>query len=173
MYTVDKLDRVVEVQDAPCPDSGAPLPFVIGGELELFLAYLTSEPGERFSSEVKMMSADSSGNVALVEFTRPIAHMFGPPNDETFLSHPLATRGLSLYGVFEVIDSSWIRQLARMNKAGQGWSPYDEMRHFIFSFHDSTFECIAKSLAANRKKGSLREVMMQKLQSRERSATPI
>jgi len=167
MYAVDKLDRVVEVHDAPCPDSGAPLPFVMGDELQLSLAYLTLEAGERFSSVVKMMTADSPGYVALVEFTRPIAHMFGPPNDETFFSHPLANRGLSPYGVFEVLDSSWIRQLATMNKARQGWSPYDGMRHFIFSFHDSTFECIAKSLAANFRRGSVRDVMfemMQKLQ---------
>ena len=116
---------------------------------------------------VKLMTADSPGYVALVEFTRRIAHMFGPPNDETFSSHPLASRGLRPYGVFEVIDSSWIRQLAGMNRARQRWSPYDGMRHFIFSFHDSTFECIAKSLAVNLREGSVRDVMfemMQKLQ---------
>src|SRR5947209_4541761 len=101
MYTIDTLDRVSEVHDAPLPDSGASLPFFMSNENRLLLAYMVSESYEAVSSAVKMMAADSRGYVALVEFTQPCAQMFGPPNDETFLGHPLAERGLRPYGVFE------------------------------------------------------------------------
>ena len=167
MYTVDASDRVVGCADAPLPDSGAALPFIISNEQRLLLAYMAAntEAGDTFS--VELMTPDSQGYVALVEFNHPRAHMFGPPNDETFSSHPLANRGLRPYGSFEVIDSSWIRQLIGMNRARHPWNPYEGMRHFIFSFHDSTFECVAKSLAVNLREGSVRDVMfeiMQKLQ---------
>ncbi len=166
MYAIDTLDRVMEVHEAPLPDSGASLPFLMSDENRVLLAYMVSESDEAVSSAVKMMTANSKGYVALVEFTQPCAHMFGPPNDETFLGHPLAERGLRPYGVFEVLDSSWIRQLEGMNKrhSRHAQNRYGDLRHYIFSFHDSTFECIAKALAVNLREGSLRDVMFEMLQ---------
>jgi hypothetical protein len=52
---------------------------------------------------------------ATVEFEQPFAHQFGPPNDEAFLGHPLAERGLHPYAGFEVQNSSWVRALEEMN----------------------------------------------------------
>lgn len=167
MYTIDTLDQVSEVHDAPRPDSGASLPFIMSDEHRVLLAYMVSELDEAVSSIVKMMTTDSPGYVALVEFTRPRAHMFGPPNDETFLGHPLAERGLKPYGVFEVLDSSWIRQLERMNSkcdTSHSQSRNRDQRHYIFSFHDSTFECIARSFSVNLREGTLRDVMFEMLQ---------
>ena len=166
MYAIDTLDRVIEMHDAPLPDSGASLPFIMSDENRVLLAYMVSESDEAANSVVKTMTADSEGYTALVEFAQPSAHMFGPPNDETFLSHPLAERGLSPYGVFEVLDSSWIRQLEEMNKrhSRHAQSRYGDLRHYIFSFHDSTFECIAKALAVNLREASLRDVMFEMLQ---------
>jgi hypothetical protein len=132
-------------------------------EHSLLLAYMVAESDDMFVSSVKLMTVNSPGYVALVEFVRPYAHMFGPPNDETFAGHPLVERGLSPYGVFEVYDSSWLRQLTGLGKPRQIWKPYDDLHHFIFSFHDSTFECVAKSLAVNLREGSLRDVMFEML----------
>lgn len=166
MYAIDKLDRVIEMHDAPQPNSGASMPFILSDEQRVLLAYMVSDSDKAISAVFKMMSADSPGFVALVEFVLPRAHMFGPPNDETFRSHPLVERGLRPYCVFEVLDSSWIRQLARMNRSHRQHSPglFEDLRHYIFSFHDSTFECIAKSLAVNLREGSLRDVMFEMLQ---------
>ena len=165
MYPIDTLDQVLEVHYAPQPSSGAPLPFIMSDEQLVLLAYMVSESDKSISAKVKMMIADSPGYVALVEFAMPCAHMFGPPNDETITSHPLAERGLRPYGVFEVLNSSWVRQLARMNKIHRHHSPsrFEDLRHYIFSFHDSTFECIAKSVAVNLREGSLRDVMFEML----------
>lgn len=72
--------------------------------------------------------------------------MFGPPNDEAFAGHPLAARGLRPYSVARVEASSWIRTLEAMNRVHPHHRPdrYRELQHFVISFHDSTFECIAK-----------------------------
>jgi hypothetical protein len=163
MYTIDGADRVTGCVDAPSPDTGAPLPVLLADERRLLLAYMVSDP-EKSQGPARLMTQDTRGLVALVEFNRPRVHMFGPPDDETFRSHPLADRGLGPYEVFEVLDSSWIRQLARMNKQSPQWSPYDGMHHFIFAFHDSTFECIAKSLVVNLREGTVRDVMFEMMQ---------
>jgi hypothetical protein len=166
MYTIDSLDRVIEAHDAPRPDSGASLPFVMSDEQRVLLAYMVSELDEVVTSSVKSMTPDSPGHVALVEFARPCAHMFGPPNDEAFAGHPLAERGLRPYGVFQIEDSSWIRQLAKMNEnqIHHSQNRYRRFRHYIFSFHDSTFECVAESLAVNLREGSVRDAMFEMLQ---------
>ena len=70
--------------------------------------------------------------------------MFGSPNDEALHGHPLADRGLGAYAAHEVVSSSWIRGLERMNRAHSVHSAAAcaRLRHFILTFHDSTFECV-------------------------------
>src|SRR5262249_17748356 len=73
------------------------------------------------------------------------AHYFGPPNDEALSGHPLYRKGLRHYGVCEVKNSSWVRALERMNRVHPSHHPrmFSRYRHFVFTFHDTTFECIA------------------------------
>jgi hypothetical protein len=72
---------------------------------------------------------------------------FGYPNDEALPGHPLHGRGLGAYGVFEVHNSSWIKTKAQQNRvAFPNYALWPTQRHFIFTLHDSTFECIARGL---------------------------
>jgi hypothetical protein len=161
VYEVDNLDRVIELSSAAQPDVGAPLPLVVSDERHLFLAYIVSERDPAWDgSYVTVVSPESSGlPIAIVQFRWPSAHMFGPPNDEAFGGHPLASRGLSPYAVFEVEKSSWIRKHERMNSVHPS---HDRERflkgrkHFVFAFHDSTFECIAEGFETSVIRGSMR-----------------
>jgi hypothetical protein len=134
MYQVDGDDEVVRLDDVPAPSAGASEAHVLCNDHHLFVAYRTAEIWEE---------------IAVVEF-QPFyyALSFGPPNDEAFDGHPLATRGLERYGVFEVRFSSWIRDLERMNRVHPSHDPqfFSVFRHFIFTFHDSTLECVAQRL---------------------------
>jgi hypothetical protein len=164
VYEVDSLDTVVELRDAPKPNIGAPLPLVVCDEGNLLLAYLVFERDPAWDgSYVTVVSPESEGMaVACVGFKRPSAHMFGPPNDEAFSGHPLATRGLHPYGVFEVHDSSWIRKLERMNSVHPCHNRerfLQGRRHFVFAFHDSTFECVAGGLEVEVFRGSMRSAL--------------
>ena len=98
--------------------------------------------------------------VARVTFERPYAHMFGPPNDEAFAGHPLAGRGLRPYSAAEISDSSWIRTLERMNAVHRYHDParFEVLRHFIFAFHDTTFECVARQYTTHLERGSIASV---------------
>jgi hypothetical protein len=82
---------------------------------------------------------------AIVELVLCSVTKFGYPNDEAW-SHIPRTRGLA-YGVFEVLKSSWISELTQLNRHGFPNTPEPtDKRHFLFLFHDSSFECIAREL---------------------------
>jgi len=85
----------------------------------------------------------------IVEITRCSVSKFGYPNDEALRGHPLYDRGLRAYGIFEVKNSSWPMQLTQQNRVVFPKTPDSKQRHFIVSFHDSTFECVATSLMAS------------------------
>jgi hypothetical protein len=148
MYSVDSKDIVVELSDISQSSVGAPCPMILAGEHHLHLAYYLQEtPPNWDGKDARLVDETTTGEpVALVEFTRVCAHMFGPPNDEAFRGHPLASRGLRPYAVHEIRDSSWIRSLERMNAVHPHHQPerFARYRHFIFAFHDRTFECVAE-----------------------------
>jgi hypothetical protein len=83
--------------------------------------------------------------------------MFGPPNDEAFGGHPLARRGLRPYSISEVRNSSWLELRIKMNRVHHRHSDslFSDLRHFIFAFHDSTFECLAHDFTVSVFRGSM------------------
>jgi hypothetical protein len=172
MYQVDHRDRLTELKNVPQSSPGVPLPVVLGDEHHLQLAYFVQENDPNYDgASSKSVSPSSQGNVAIVAFRSPRAHLFGPPNDEAFSGHPLAGRGFRPYAAFEVIDSSWIRRLTEMNSVHPNHSPrhFVSYRHFIFAFHDSTFECVAKDFTATIAWGSLNpalEKMVEMMQGK-------
>lgn len=170
MYEIDDKDHVIELKKVPQSSVGAPNPIVLAGELDLLLTYyLQDTPEDWDGTTVQLVDADTEGQpVAVVKFKRCTAHMFGPPNDESFSGHPLANRGLTPYGVFEVKNSSWIRKLERMNSV----HPYhnkqrylEHKKHFVFAFHDTTFEAVAEGFTMEVTTGSVRSMVSYMLKS--------
>jgi hypothetical protein len=131
MYAIDGPDEVYPIEDVPRP-ALPPNPIVLAGDLDLFLTYQVA-PGT---------------GLVLIDFENPAAHYFGGPNDEALNGHPLREHGLDYYGGFEVYSSSWIRALERLNRAHPRHDPgrFEGLRHFIFTFQDETFECVARGL---------------------------
>jgi hypothetical protein len=146
MYQVDRRDRVVRI-DAPRSSVGAPLPLIAADEDLLLLAYfLEIADPDWDGTSVRSVSPESREPAAIISFRPYYASLFGPPNDEAFAGHPLAGRGLMPYGSFLVERSSWVRVLERMNAVHpqhDAKSFLGHWKHFIFAFHDSTFECVA------------------------------
>lgn len=82
---------------------------------------------------------------AIVEFDCPLKTQFGLPNDESLKGHHLSNFGLEAYDAFEVINSRWSAEELRKNQVA--FPDYKfRTRHFIFTFHDSSFECLANDL---------------------------
>ena len=169
MYLVDERDEVIEIENVPQPSIGAPLPIVLSDEHKILLAYIVEDtPSDWNGSSVRVVDPSTSGEpLALVEFSSYSSFMFGAPNDEAFAGHPLASRGLQPYGAFQIENSSWVGQLERMNSVHPYHKPerFARLKHFIFTFHDSTFECVAGSFTVSEHEGSL-ESLLSIMQSR-------
>lgn len=151
MYSVDERDSVVPLGGAPQSSVGAPLPLILQVEGRCVLAFYVQMPNPGWDgTSARVVYPDSTEDlVAVVQFELPRATYFGAPNDEAFKGHPLASRGLRPYGAYEVRDSSWVRTLERMNSVHPSHSAamFRSLRHYVFAFHDSTFECVARSVS--------------------------
>lgn len=138
MYPIDERDIVLEVDDVPKPRGGAPMPLVLADDNLLVLSYFVAD---------RSPDADDSVRAAIVQFNLPLIHLFGPPNDEAIKGHPLWRRGLNSYAAYRVEESSLLRRLAAMNSVHprNDASAFGRFHHYIVTFEDSTFECIAQS----------------------------
>ena len=159
MYEIDDEDRVTILAGVPQSSVGAPNPLVMSDGLNVVLAYyLQDAPADWDGTWARVVGPTTEGEpAALVRFDLCIAHQFGPPNDEAFAGHPLASRGLEPYGAFEIVASSWIRRLERMNRVHPAHRPesFAAFRHLVFTFHDDTFECVCKSFSVTVTEGSI------------------
>ncbi len=149
MYSVDSHDRVLELRNVPQSSVGAPLPLLLSREGTTVLAYLVEDrPPDWDGGTVRLVSPETpDAPAAIVVFRGCRATFVGPPNEEAFAGHPLAPRGLHPYGAFEIARSSWVGSLEQMNRVHPNHDParFQHLRHFVWAFHDSTFECVAEA----------------------------
>jgi hypothetical protein len=112
----------------PQPNAGAPMPLVNADEASLYIRYRTA-----------------AGKIAVVYFQLYNSFTFGSPNDEALSGHRLFGRGLTFYSVHRVENSSWIARLEQQNSAHPNHNKAEflkDLNHYIFTFHDSTLECV-------------------------------
>jgi hypothetical protein len=139
MYQVDENDTVVALENVPQSSVGAPTPIVLSDEGKTIIAFhLENTRDDWDGTSVRIIRPESEESSAIVEFKWCYAYMFGPPNDEAFSGHPLSARGLDPYGAYEVLNSSWIRQLERMNSVHQYHKPEPFGNGIITSLHSTT-----------------------------------
>jgi hypothetical protein len=151
MYSVDGRDRVELYQGLPPWSTGASLPTVVSADgSPTLVAYIVHEPDPGFDgTNPRTVSPGSPDElIAIIRFHHVQSIMFGTPNDEVLHGHPLYGRGLQFYGAHEVMESSWIRALMKINSVHGQFSPgrWASARHFILAFQDSTLECVATSV---------------------------
>ncbi|HEY7180664.1 MAG TPA: hypothetical protein VIC84_04555 [Blastocatellia bacterium] len=163
MHSVDEKDRVVPIKDIPQSSIGAPIPVVLSDESVAVVAFYLEDMSDDWDgTSVRMVGKETEGEpLALVKFSICYASMFGPPNDEAFEGHPLASRGLGPYGAFVIENSSWIRRLEQMNSVHLYHNPerFWARKHYALSFHDSTFECVADGFIVELHESSVKKIL--------------
>ncbi len=126
-------ETVIALDDVPSCDAGAPMPVVLSDAHHTWVSHYVAADDER----------------AVLRFDGVDSSLFGGPNDEALNGHRLSGKGLAPYRFHEVIGSAWISARERENSVHPahrgGWHAL--LRHFVFTFHDETFECIARSYA--------------------------
>jgi hypothetical protein len=129
--------------------TGAPLPQLLVNDHRALLMFLVHAPDPRWDGSyvtVKDPASEQREPLALVEFSRCVSAKLGSPNDEVFAGHPLAGKGLEGYSAQLVRNSRWLAELQQINSVHRGYRPdaWRPCNHYVFWFHDTTFECIAE-----------------------------
>jgi hypothetical protein len=145
-------EYAVELDVTPRWSTGAPQPHLLANGLRAFLLFYLANPDpDRAAPEP----------LGVVEFHRVHSVRLGRPNDEAIEGHRLSGKGLRLYAAHRVVDSRWITEEERINSVHPqhrgGW--HERLTHYVFSFHDETFECLAESFTVEQHVGSPRVVL--------------
>jgi hypothetical protein len=171
---VKTLERLVAAakgeeyaEPIPCAvrwDIGAPLPHLLVNDYRALLAFVLREPDPEWDgSYVRVVDPASTEPepLALVEFERCVSAKLGSPNDEVFRGHPLHGKGLSSYTAQRVVNSRWLKEIEAINSVHRQYRPssWADLQHFIFGFHDSTFECLAESFKVEVHRQPMRDLL--------------
>jgi hypothetical protein len=134
------VDTVVEFDIGCVPELAVSGPVLMATDEQLVFSFNAMRPtpdGRR-----------TDAGRAVVKVNPCLAFKFGYPNDEALGGHPLNARGFHGVAVYEVMESSWVAALAEQNRVKfpdsdlSGWG----VRHFLFSFHESTLEVLGQGL---------------------------
>ncbi|WP_027800631.1 hypothetical protein [Paraburkholderia dilworthii] len=126
-------DQVLLLDSVPQPAADAAEPFIVASDRRVILAYPIAESDfERFGP----FDPDDDPFCAVL-FPDTLFHRLGPPGERDMEIHPLATQGLVAYSVHEVVNSSLAEELSAISL------PEVARRHFVITFQESTFECVA------------------------------
>lgn len=119
--------------------AGAPEPFIVSSEQRTLIGF-----------RGRSQDADQSdgGEVIVVEMVDCTSVKFGFPNDEVLHGHRLHGAGLGYYQLHEVEDSAWLIELRAIEAVHDHAPgvPFENARHFVLTFHDSTVEAIASDV---------------------------
>jgi hypothetical protein len=136
-------DEIVELDLGVRPEAAVSGALCLQTEGVTFLTFNAMRPTDRMSPYGIPYVEDAG--TAVVEFKRCLVSRFGYPNDESRRGIPQYKD--APYGIYEVRNSSWIKEVVRLNRHRFPETKDDYVRkHFLFTFHDDTFECLADDL---------------------------
>ena len=140
------------------------MPHLMVNDNRALLAFLLSEPDPGWDGSyvtVKSPGDEQPEPLGLVEFDFCISAKLGAPNDEVFEGHPLNGKGLEAYGAQRVVNSQWLKELEKINSVHRMYRPesWRDRTHFVFWFHDSTFECVARSYKVETHRTSMKALL--------------
>ncbi|MBU2489115.1 MAG: hypothetical protein KKA60_06965 [Proteobacteria bacterium] len=124
-------------------DIGAPLPILMCNDNKTFLTFYIDEPcPDWYGTYVTSVDPASPepASLCLVTFNGCLSSKLGTPNDEGQGGHALAGKGLEGYTAQIVVNSPWLAEVAKAENFR-----CESLNHYVFWFHDSTFECLAES----------------------------
>ena len=152
-------------------DTGAPLPHLFINDYRAYLCFYIRKHDSNWDGTYVTVvdpKAETPVSLALVEFKSCTIAKLGAPNDEVFYGHPLSGKGLEAYAPLAVNNSNWLEEVKTINKVHSGYREehWSKKNHYLFGFHDTTFECIANSFEVsvyNTNMASLMEIICKKM----------
>jgi hypothetical protein len=133
-------DTIVDLNLGIRPEAAVSGGMLVQTDQSTFLTFNAMQPTERMSPHGGPYMENAG--TALFEFQRCLLTRFGYPNDEARWGIPRFEK--VSYGIYEVRNSTWIKEVIQMNRYRFPNTTDDYVsNHYLFAFHDSTFECLA------------------------------
>lgn len=149
------LMELIEIKGLFEMDYGAPSPTILSNDSELFIAFYADKESDS-SIPVERNVVYDTGIIAL-KFSGFLKYIFGSPGDETIHGHPYSKLGMKSCSFYELKNSDLIRSMQDIDRvnpyySSEKWKPY---KHYILTFHDNMFECVAQNYEIREEKTSL------------------
>lgn len=157
---------VKKVNEIPDCAGGAPEPFILCDEQDVDVIYrIATADYDKFSDSCEAVFGDDGELYVSLTFKSCLQHKFGYPNEEAIEGHPKFAAGLRIYSCFKLEASDWLTELEIQNRVHPLHQKdlFSKYRHFIFPFHDTTFECLAQAYEVKVYKGWHHQVMLERL----------
>ena len=158
-------EHAVPCEGVPEWNAGAPLPHVLGNGHAVYLAYLVDVTDPHWDGTyvtVKDPGSDDVERIALIRFLNVGSVRFGSPNDEVLQGHPLYGHGLEVYGAHLVRNSRWLKEVQGIKSVHWQYNPgaWLGLNHYLFCFHDATFECLARGFEVEVHQSTMADVLL-------------
>jgi hypothetical protein len=127
--------------------AGETIPQVIGVKLSRDYKFMYDNFLISSQHELYLLLQERGGQVDTLKFDFSI-YKFGYPNDEAMGAHPLAKFGLGFYGLFEVLNSPWIKEICEANRIHSRHDDkmFEDVRHYIARFKDVTLDILCRKM---------------------------
>ncbi len=100
-------------------------------------------------------------NRVMIEFTGCIKSSLGSPNNETLHGHPYYSLGVRSYGFYELENSDLLTQIVEIQSVHARFNParWKLYKHYVITFHDELFECIAREFTISKGDGFYQQIL--------------
>ncbi|MES1221433.1 MAG: hypothetical protein ABUT20_38385 [Bacteroidota bacterium] len=147
--------ELIEIKDLFDMDFGSPSPTIISNDNELFIAFYADKESTSTIPQVRNTIYDTG--IFALKFKMYLKYTFGLPGEETMQGHPYSKFGMKPYSFYELRKSDFIKSLQDIEKVHPAYNPekWKMYKHYILTFHDNMFECIAQGFEVREENTSL------------------
>jgi hypothetical protein len=147
--------ELIEIKGLFEMDFGSPSPTILSNDNELFIAFYADK--QSLSTIPQERNTIYDTGIFALKFKAFLKYTFGLPGDETILGHPYSKLGMKSYSFYELRNSDFIKSLQDIEKIHTNYNPekWKMYKHYILTFHDNMFECIAQDFEIREENTSL------------------
>jgi hypothetical protein len=134
--------ELIEINSGFQISVGSPEPIILANDHVLSLSFYIESENEK--------------TITLL-FKNKSYFRLGIPNDEAIFGHPYRILGLESHSFYELKQSDLIENLKKISSIHPQYDSkrWLEYKHYILTFHDNMFECIAKDFEIREENTSL------------------
>ena len=131
--------ELIEIKGLFEMDAGAPSPIILSNDNELLVSFYGNKDSDIGEPHQRNTVYDTG--IFILKFKSFLKYSFGLPSNETIQGHPYFKLGLSSYS-----------ERSHPYYNPEKWKEY---KHYILTFHDNMFECVAEGFEVSEENTSI------------------